>query len=549
VRMASLTPFSHHFDVPARLPTCLAAFFKSLTKSYAGNRALPALLLTMAKSTSSLPRSSTQSSPAHSEHRPPAEVTIETLISHLVAAKRSLSSIHNVHRANNIISEARSTVESTAALIARTTYLRRSLLSQLKILRGIQFELEGNAYAVKVEFQNVIKDLDRAEARLAQGIEVLQQTKIDDAFKAAPANIAEEVSCTKNTLHDFVEEQPVENLKSVMKNVIDGVQDSQHEMAKSIRDLENDLQAINQLLSEKQALSATDSDLQRPNLSKILKMLEEHAHEMAQGLESLVKHFDVCVTAVKRTEGAGDAVMQTVKEGNLPEDVGAESLGGPVQSMNEDERTELFRVLEEDAEQVDDQVMEIQDRNADMEVQLDKIVVWRERSEIAHHDAAEAFRMLEVISARLSNHVTESARHATRWAEDRARIEDGIAGMEELCETYDKFLHAYDRLIVEAARRRSTKKQMERIIEDAHSKIEQLYESDLSERELFRTEQGDFLPSDIWHGLHSLPPRFGFARVDAVEAEDDSIPELPRKTVDDALKRLKAGLKQQQSRS
>jgi autophagy-related protein 17 len=83
-------------------------------------------------------------------------------------------------------------------------------------------------------------------------------------------------------------------------------------------------------------------------------------------------------------------------------------------------------------------------------------------------------------------------------------------------------------------------------VEDAQASLEQLYEEDLAEREHFRSEQGDFLPSDIWHGLNVLPPKFAFARVDRLEA--DSIPELPRKTVDEALKRLKAGLRVEGSR-
>lgn len=83
------------------------------------------------------------------------------------------------------------------------------------------------------------------------------------------------------------------------------------------------------------------------------------------------------------------------------------------------------------------------------------------------------------------------------------------------------------------------KKQMERILEEAQGKVDRLHEEDLAEREMFRTEQGDFLPSDIWEGLNALPPRFGFGRVDG---GDDSMPELPRKTVDEALKRLKRGM-------
>ena len=505
----------------------------------------------MAQSTSSLAPESAHSSPSASGQQQRAPVSIEGLISHLVAAKRSLSSIHNVHRATTILEEARSSVESTAALLARTTYLRRSLLSQLKILRSIQFELEGAAHAIHLEFQNVIKELDRSERKLAGTVEFLGQTRIEDAFRTTPSRQQNglEARDDKDTLHDFVEEKPVENLKSAMKDVIDNVQEDQNEMGRSIRNLEDDLQSINELLSDKRTeLSATDSDIQQPNMSKLLRSLEDHAHEMAQGLESLVKHFDLCVTAIKHTEGAGDAVLKTVNAGDLPEDVGVENLEGPTQPMNEEERLEMLQVLVNDAGEVDEVVMEIQDRNAEMEAYLDKVAMWRERSEASHSDVATAFSLLDTISSKLTNYVAESARYANRWAEDKVKIEDGIAGMEDLCETYDNFLHAYDRLIVEAARRRAVKKQMERVAEEAQAKLEQLYEDDLAEREHFRTEQGDFLPSDIWQGLNALPPKFGVGRADGMDGQDDSIPELPRKTVDEALKRLKAGMRMRESR-
>ena len=206
----------------------------------------------------------------------------------------------------------------------------------------------------------------------------------------------------------------------------------------------------------------------------------------------------------------------------------------------------MLSVLENDAGEVDEVVMEIQDRNAEMEAHLDKILAWRERNETGHADVSTAFALLDGISARLKAYVAESVRYTSRWVDDKTKIEDGIAGMEELCETYEHFLHAYDRLIVEAARRRAVKKQMERVVEEAQSKLDAMYEDDFAEREHFRSEQGDFLPADIWTGLSALPPRFGFGRVDGVE--EDIIPELPRKTVDEALKRLKRGMGQDQSR-
>lgn len=493
----------------------------------------------MAQSTSPLIPPSEPASPSHSEQRQ-GPISVETLISYLVAAKRSLSSIHNVHRATTVLAEARSTVESTAALLARATYLRRSLLSQLQILRGIQFELEAAATATQVEFQASIKELDATGRRLEQSTQLLKQTRIEDGFKLTTQDGDQP---TKNTLHDFVEEKPVEELKDAMREVIDNVQDNQQDLSRSIRNLEDDLQNINELLTNKdQALSTASSDYQPPNLSRTLKQLESYAHSMAQSLESLVKHFDLCATAIKHTEGAGDAVIRNYNAGNLPADVDVENLEGPASPMNEEERVEMLQVLSTDAAEVDDVVMEIQDLSAEMEGHLNEIHHWQERAQASHTDVATAFRHLETIGGRLAQFVADSARHTNRWAEDRARIEDGIAGMDELCETYDNFLHAYDRLIVEAARRRSVKKQMERAAEEAQARLDGLYENDLKERQLFREELGDYLPSDIWEGLHLGPARYGFQRIDSVrEGREEwlSIPELPRATVEGALKRLK----------
>ena len=79
---------------------------------------------------------------------------------------------------------------------------------------------------------------------------------------------------------------------------------------------------------------------------------------------------------------------------------------------------------------------------------------------------------------------------------------------------------------------------MEKIVQEAQKQLDQLYQDDLSEREHFRSEQGEYLPSDIWRGLDVLPAQFGFQRLN--EENLDSVPDLPKEIVAGALKRLKA---------
>lgn len=481
-------------------------------------------------------------SPVGSHKSSDGEVSVETLISWLVAAKRSLSSIHYVHRATTLLAEARTTIESTAALIARTRYLKRSLHSQLTILRGIQYEVEAGAHAIKQEIHATVKELEGADRRLQSSIDLLKQTNIEDAFRVRrteEAALSEAQIEVKETLHDFVDDQPIDALRLNAQAAHASVRDSKNTVDLSIRNLEDDLQKINEVLADRTATSSsTKSDLRPPNIPKQLRLLESSAHDMALSLESLVRHFDSCVDAIKHTEGGGAAVVKNLTAEDLPEGVHVEALETSTHSISENERVEMLRVLRTDADQVEDEVAEIHGRAADMETQLNRIVNWRESCEASYRDVAAAFRLLERIGDRLPLQVAEITNFSAHWLEERSKIEDCIAGMEELRDMYENFLAAYDGMIVEAVRRRGVKKRMEKIVFEAQYQLDEMYEDDMNERERFRSTQGAYLPSDIWHGLNVPPAQFVFQRIN--NGALDSVPELPKDIVAGALRRVKA---------
>lgn len=490
--------------------------------------------LEMALSTASLPRA--PPSPAASFQAP----TIDGLISNLLASKRSLASIHHVHRATTILSTARAALESMTILSARTSYLQRSLTSQLKILRGVQFELEEAANNTQSEFNVVLTNLDTSHKRLEDTVQALRDTKIEDGFKIGrtPAGDGNEEEELKDNLYDFVDDKPVEQLKDNLKASIDEVQEAKRAMDESIQSFEDDLHNVNNALGERTvSSSSTRSDLQQPDIPALLKKLDSQAKEMAESLESLVKHFDLCVTAIKHTEGGGAAVAKNVSVNDLPEGVGVEDLETPAQPITDEERLEMMQVLENDANEVEEVVMEIQDCSAEMEAQLEQILMWKEKKESRYEDFLGAFKLLEQVNARLPSYVSQSSAYSAKWNEERMRIEEGMAGLEDLREVYEKFLGAYDGLIVEVARRKAVKSQMEKAVREAQAKLDKLYEDDAADREAFRMDQGDYLPSDIWPGLANPPPKFVISRADD---ESGSVPDLPRKTVEKALKRLKS---------
>jgi autophagy-related protein 17 len=90
-------------------------------------------------------RSHTSVSPAASQAHSATEdlVPLEALVSHLLASKRSLSSISTVWRANEIVTSARSALEESVILSSKTMYLRDGISEQVKILRNVRGGIES----------------------------------------------------------------------------------------------------------------------------------------------------------------------------------------------------------------------------------------------------------------------------------------------------------------------------------------------------------------------------------------------------------------------
>ena len=449
-----------------------------------------------------------------------------------MASKRSLNSVSHLHRASAIIAEARSTLESTAIVSARSAFLRRSLTSQLRTLESVHTQLASLVTQGQSDFSALIKDLDEIDGRLEATIDGLKSTAVEQAFRPDDG--------LQRTLLDFVDEKPVEEIREDLRAAIDGLNgamkaldDEAHQLADAISEVK---QALSGKSSETEDGSTAAFKTKDLSLTIALHSMEDHAKEMALGLESLVKHFDLCVTAIKHTEGGGAAAQKITVD--MPEGLGVEdrNFEGPTHTITEDERADMLTVLHNDASEVDDVVIEIQDRVGEMELQLDQMLSWKQRHTAASSEIHRAFQQLEVIGAELPSYISRAQSFQLTWSEERARVDEGMAGLEDLRDVYDNFLAAYDGLIVEVARRRAVKSNMDKVIHDTHAQLDKLFEDDMAHREAFRQNQGDYLPSDIWPGLADPPVRYAFGRTDD---SGGSIPDLPRKTIEDAYRRLR----------
>jgi autophagy-related protein 17 len=151
-------------------------------------------------------------SPPGSPSIPHRDLPLDTLVSHLLASKRSLSSIGLVYRANEIVTSARSALEESVKLSARTAFLRDGITEQAKVLRRVKSSIENVYKDGQKDFKSVLRTLDSANERLESTMDILRSTMVEAALRPA----AEE----PRSLLYFVDEQGVETMRDALKESI-----------------------------------------------------------------------------------------------------------------------------------------------------------------------------------------------------------------------------------------------------------------------------------------------------------------------------------------
>lgn len=493
-------------------------------------------------------QSGTSSSDESLDHKPP----IARVVNHFVGAKKALSSSGNAWRATKIVSDAKKSIENIATIDSKVEFLREGINEVVTHIRktrdamGIVERDIGKEFKVRrlyrpyqyrtgsfVPFpfltwkiKEILRDLDVADARVKEAIQSLKNTKIEPNLRP----IKEEAK----TLHDFVDEKGVDDLTAVFRECIDHTNEAQNNFAESALACDREIQEI----QDKLALGH-EIDLGYENTESVglFHSLESHATEVADLLQSLVRHYDLCFTALKHTEGADEATIQIHED--LPPGVsinhGSEPRATPHPTSDE-EKAEMLRVLDQDAEEVQDVVDEIRDRVSEMEAPLDRIV----RQEVAQR--SENDKIMEVISLlgtgdhAKKRYLVATALFIGRWKEIKQRIEERLAEMNNLRDFFVGFLQAYDGLLVEVVRRRSVQGRIDRIIKESMSKVDTLLDEDTEEREAFRSEHGEYLPSDIWLGLAQSPVRPEVRKGDEKGRE---IPNIPAEVFQRARNRIR----------
>lgn len=138
-----------------------------------------------------------------------APVPVEVLVEYLLAAKRALSSMTLVLRANDLTTHARQLHEESVILRAQTAFLNKGITEQTRLLNKVRRSMIRTYDAGKKEFKHIIKTLDVANGKLEVTMDMLRNTTVDAVFRPA----GEE---PKNLL-DFVDENQVHGMRETLK--------------------------------------------------------------------------------------------------------------------------------------------------------------------------------------------------------------------------------------------------------------------------------------------------------------------------------------------
>jgi autophagy-related protein 17 len=172
----------------------------------------------MASPTSTASPSPPQSRPAsrYGDDEAADSVPVETLVQHLLDAKRSLSSMTLVLRANELVTAARQAHEESVILEAQSQFLRRGISDQIRLLLRARRSMNKTYDSGKREFKQIIGTLDAANSRLENTMNILTDLTVESAFRPK----GEE----KRNLLDFVDVAQVDTMRNALKDNIAALQ-------------------------------------------------------------------------------------------------------------------------------------------------------------------------------------------------------------------------------------------------------------------------------------------------------------------------------------
>ncbi|CCG81354.1 Autophagy-related protein 17 [Taphrina deformans PYCC 5710] len=445
---------------------------------------------------------------------------------HYSAAKQALSRGNTIcEHAHELSKETESSLASAAAIAAQIRFLRDALQDQLQILQTIASQIVKEEEKYQVSFTSALTDLDVLDGSLNNVLERLKTTPVAKELRTQlPGDVtgSSQNARSTDTLFDFADDTAIESLKGQLRQVVDDMQENQENLdqfrsgyVSTLAELDKacstlpDLPDLPLSSTSPATVSQKSAPTKRSPLSMSVvtkgytKQQEDHINEMAGLLLSLSKHYDHASTLLK-------------SESTLPMD----------------ELEELHSIVEHDAQQLEDVILELDERVVDLEADVALVKAHINICVSVQGITVELFSRFEALD------VDSVTTNLVRLRKDRGQTDERLDELREqlvaLASHYAAFSQSYDALLIEVDRRVKYENTVSNFLAQTRQTLARIAQEESARREDFIHDHGDTLPGDIWPGIRHQPVTYDFDFGDAMQ----QTPKLPESLISSARNRL-----------
>ncbi|KAI0768076.1 autophagy protein Apg17-domain-containing protein [Trametes elegans] len=300
------------------------------------------------------------------------------------------------------------------------------------------------------------------------------------------------------TLRDFVDERAIEDLLDTIEKDRQELDDILAQTIDYPESLAKTIDAIKDMVPAEVAL---------PSFNEIFASQEETQTRMAEHLESLAHHYGNMSNAMHDFE-AGEEFDE--------EDM---------QGMNAD------------ADALHGIILDIEDGLHSIEVHRDELLCSKTfaQEHIDTHrriltDLDELGEIMTDMLERQHNVEAESLDHLEH-------LHLQLRPLEELHHKYTSYQYAYNKLVLELARRRQYREAAQRVVANTIAELDAMVEEERMLRAEFQTEHGQYIPEDVCLYIENPPNRWTVSTWNDEPLE--TLPEVEAEFVEEAKQRTR----------
>lgn len=364
--------------------------------------------------------------------------------------------------ANGHVNESRQCMERAIVLRARLLFLNDAQTDQLQNMGNLYVLLRTSIEQADKNCSTNIKKLQLAQANLLDQLSQLGKIEIDPAF----ANSGE-------TLRSFVHMDGINTLNTQTDNLVAQLKQGVRDLVSLPDKLQKELLAVRSHQPSMEEFTTGSLKNLVTDMATIAEQMGPYAHEIAQWLDSLTRHYDLCIET---------------------------------QELDSTEVQQALAVVEADRLQLEPALNVLHETSGQILQLHGKSQSYLSTLESLYDRSNAFFDRLEAFTSHTLRKYCDQVN--SRYDECTILFEQAtghIAELDGLADYYKLFREAYRAMVNENSRRKRAQMQISRQIAEYNTQLAVAHASEVSARARFVDAWGDFLPKDLWTHLDAEP--------------------------------------------